>query len=410
MRAVVSTFLARAYTGVVTLAVGVAVARWMGPSPRGAYETLSYLRLGVQHASLLAVANTYFVSRDPSRLPRAAGGSLAVAGVLGGVLALAFLGAKAAVPGWLAPATFLECAPFFAAAPAIVAGHLLSGALLGAGRLWAWNGAIVANRTAVLAALAAAAAVPALRSLGFVLATLAAAEALGAAVAWRGARRPGDPPLAVDRALLRSMARYGAVASLHVLLAFGLVRADAFLLERLRGADEVGQWAAASLLREPVLFVPWVVSLLVLPRVAGDPGDRGRHARALGVPAVGLAAAVGAVLWAAAPEIVVGVHGEAFAPAVGLARVLVPGGLLLGTSHLLFQDLLGRGAPRAVLWIPGLGVVALVVLDLLVVPAHGALGAAWVSTGVGALQCAAGFAAFRRHVRAAHPPGRSRAT
>jgi O-antigen/teichoic acid export membrane protein len=186
-------------------------------------------------------------------------------------------------------------------------------------------------------------------------------------------------------------------------LAFGLVRADAFLLERLRGADEVGQWAAAALLREPVLFVPWVVSLLVLPRVAGDRDDRGRHARALGAPALALAAGVAAVLWTLAPAIVVGVHGEAFAPAVALARVLVPGGLLLGASHLLFQDLLGRGAPRAVLWIPGLGVASLLALDALVVPAHGALGAAWVSLGVGAGQCLLGWLAFRRHARGGAP-------
>jgi O-antigen/teichoic acid export membrane protein len=73
-------------------------------------------------------------------------------------------------------------------------------------------------------------------------------------------------------------------------------------------------------------------------------------------------------------------YGSRFDAAVGPARLLVLGMLLGGAAGVASGYLYGRGRPGLNSWALGLGLVLTVVLDLLLIPRYGAMGAAFAST------------------------------
>jgi O-antigen/teichoic acid export membrane protein len=73
-------------------------------------------------------------------------------------------------------------------------------------------------------------------------------------------------------------------------------------------------------------------------------------------------------------------YGAEFGAAVTPARVLLAGMLLAGASGVASAYLYGRGTPGLNSIVLGIGLVITVVLDLVLIPHFGALGAAAAST------------------------------
>jgi O-antigen/teichoic acid export membrane protein len=73
-------------------------------------------------------------------------------------------------------------------------------------------------------------------------------------------------------------------------------------------------------------------------------------------------------------------YGHGFGSAVPQARVLLVGMLIGGGAGLASGYLYGRGRPGLNSIGLGVGLVLTVVLDILLIPAHGAMGAAMAST------------------------------
>jgi O-antigen/teichoic acid export membrane protein len=169
------------------------------------------------------------------------------------------------------------------------------------------------------------------------------------------------------------------------MLTYALLRVDVLILGTWRGTEEAGFYEAGGLAREVILFLPWIVGMLFLPRVAGADAGRGVAPRALGPRWVvtALAAAVALEIW---PEaFVTGIHGDAFAAAAPVVRITVPAALLAGASNLFLQYLLGRGAPRIVVWAPAAALALNLAANAGLVPRAGAVGAAWAALATQAL-------------------------
>ena len=88
------------------------------------------------------------------------------------------------------------------------------------------------------------------------------------------------------------------------------------------------------------------------------------------------------------------VFGAAFAGALPPLLVLLPGVAVFGFGNVLAADLAGRGQPGWITLNAVAGMVLTVVLDLLVIPAHGVIGAAAVSTAVYAVSAVLALAFF----------------
>ncbi|MCC7138957.1 MAG: hypothetical protein IT460_11090 [Planctomycetes bacterium] len=377
MGAFTTTFCARMFGALAVIATSAVVGRVLGPEARGAIETLLVLRLAL-HAVAGAgapAAATWLVAREPASLVPVVRTTLALALVTGAAAGVLVVAAGLASPAWFAPLPTAAVAAFAVAAPATVAAQGVGGALLGAGRTVAWNLVAVGSRATLLVALAVLA-VPALRTPSTVVAGLVAAEVVALAIGLRAARTPPAP--ALDRALVGRAARYAGSAWLHATVGFALLRADVLLLDALAGTAETGRFAAASLARDMLLFVPWVAGMLFFPRVAAaDASGRARPAgRVVGPVPVACTVVTAAALLAWPEGFVTGLHGARFSGAGDLVRWLVPAALVTGVAHVGLQELLGRGAPRAAWLAPLLALAVGVAGDLVLVPREGALGAA----------------------------------
>ncbi len=422
MRALPITFLARQFGAWSVIALGAVTGKVLGPAARGAVETLVVLRLGMHAVATLGVptAATYAVAQDPSLFRTAARTALALGLALGLATSVVLAGAVLVAPAWLAPVPVPFALLFAASAPAILSTQLEGGVLLGGGRVGAWNALTIVNRGAMLASLTLLA-FPPLRALETVVAGLVVAETATLVHVLRVLARAGAGGVALDRPLVRSLRRYGVSSWLHGVLVFAMLRVDNLLLGALAGPSELGQYAAAGVAREMILFLPWVAGMLFLPKVAGTVGARPpspTHAPVAGaggappspttpraLSPAGWAVVYGAcaVLFVFARAFVLGLYDSRFLPAVPIVRILVPAALLAGIGNLFLQELLGRGAPRAVVLAPALALLVSLVGNLVWIPRAGAIGTAWTALASAAVNFVISGAAVLAARREAAP-------
>lgn len=212
---------------------------------------------------------------------------------------------------------------------------------------------------------------------------LGAADLLVGLVAWRRTLR-GSGRLFVgrpDAGLVRELLAYGTRGQLGGLLTLLNLRLDFAILGAMSGPAVLGTYAVASkyaeLLRLPGTALTWV-AYPVLAR--SQPSAAARRVRRLLRPAlvsVWLAAVPLFILTGPVTELL---YGDRFDAAVPQARVLVVGMLLGGGAGLASGHLYARGRPGLNSIGIGIGLVLTVVLDVSLIPAHGAMGAAVAST------------------------------
>jgi O-antigen/teichoic acid export membrane protein len=205
-------------------------------------------------------------------------------------------------------------------------------------------------------------------------------------------RSDASPTSATSLARLRAEGRRGAT---YVLAQALLLRADRYILGLMGGTREVGLYAAAATVTEAIGLLPLAASqMLFRPLVEGSlrTSDFARSRRVV-LTATCVMSGVFAII---APQVVVGVLGGDFGPAVPALRTMLIGVVLLASFQIdsLALVAVGRytGANVAVLT----GLVLMVTADVALIPAFGAEGAA-IAT-VAAYGIAAGIAWYLRRV------------
>jgi O-antigen/teichoic acid export membrane protein len=242
--------------------------------------------------------------------------------------------------------------------------------------------------------------------LGLALADLAVAVEAWRLVSrntgWRPVRRIQRP----SPDLARQVLTYGVRGQVGCMITLLNLRLDFAVLGVMAGPAVLGAYAVASkyaeLLRLPGTALTWVS----YPMLAGmSPQDATRQARRLIWPAV-VANVLGAAPFILLAGPVIGLlYGDRFDPAVAPARLLVAGMLLSGAAGVASGYLYGRGRPGLNSWAFGLGLAITVVLDLVLIPAYGVMGAAVASTTTYLLTDATLLVLLRRVGTAAEPAG-----
>jgi O-antigen/teichoic acid export membrane protein len=219
---------------------------------------------------------------------------------------------------------------------------------------------------------------------GALVVGLAAADLAVGVLAWRRVRRAvggrrllGRP----DLRLGREIASYGTRGQVGGLITLLNLRLDFAFLGAMAGPAVLGTYAVASkyaeLLRLPGTALTWVC----YPHLAGVPGtEASRRARRYLRPALLAVAAAAVPAFAISGPVISLLYGARFDGAVPQARVLLAGMLLAGVAGVASAYLYARGRPGANSAILGAGLLVTVVLDVLLIPPYGALGAAWAST------------------------------
>ena len=197
---------------------------------------------------------------------------------------------------------------------------------------------------------------------------------IGATLLARRARPTVDVPL------FRRSAGYGVRVQLGTLFQLLNFRLDVIILQFFRPLREVGYYVAAQIVAELVLTLARAFQSSVLPLVSHYEGrsEQGatttaslRHHTLLAGGAVAANAMFG--------PLVLYLYGPAFSPAYLPFFILLPGMWFLGTAQVAASDLRGRERPGTSSLLAGLAVVVTVVLDLILIPPFGVVGAAIAS-------------------------------
>jgi O-antigen/teichoic acid export membrane protein len=362
----------------------VLVARVGGPTTVGEYALLRVIPglVGVVASAGLPTACAYFLAaRTPSRsaVPWALFGIAAVAG-------------SVATVAWLLAVPLLRSLFFGTTSPNLVAlagATVLSQLLVatakscaqGLGDMRQANRLIVLEELTFLPPFIVLAVLP-FGHLTSVIWALLLSDLSTAAYGWiqlarrgffAGATRP-------TRQVALDVLSYGARGQVGGVMTLLNLRLDFILLGSLAGPGVVGSYAVASKFAELLRVPSLAINYVLYPRFAAE-GARvaAENVRRMAPRALFLVAAIAVFVAACVDPLIPWMYGAAFRPAIGPAYVLIGGLVTDGVAAVISAWLLGTGRPGLNSIAVGAGVAVTVVLDVVLIPSHHAIGAAIAS-------------------------------
>lgn len=205
----------------------------------------------------------------------------------------------------------------------------------------------------------------------------AAAVAMGR-LGWGGFFRDRQRP---SRAIATQVSGYGARGQLGNLLWLVNLRLDFLILGALAGPAVLGVYAVASKFAELMRLPATAANYVLYPRfAAAQPSEAAAEAKWLLPRAAGLTVLATPLLAITSAVVLPLAYGASFHAAVVPSCVLLVGLSVEGAAAVASAYLWGCGRPGANSVGMGIGVGVTVVLDVLLIPRYGALGAAITSS------------------------------
>jgi O-antigen/teichoic acid export membrane protein len=403
IRQIVLTAGTRVGLTVFGLATSVVTARFLGQVGRGDYFFIATLSaLIVQFANLgLPASNTYFAARDPQRIGQLLSNSCWIAIVVGGGI-----GAGIAVFAQAAGALQDTPVSYLWLAAALAVPSLLylfvSNILVGRGQIRSFNALEVAVRGVLLPALVAAGVIG-LGAPGFIVVSIvvwATACIAGVVLVARYASLTYRPNLE----LLAVGFRYATKSYVITLAGFLALRGNVFLVRREVGPADLGLYSIAAQIGDVLTILPAAVAMILFPDLVRDSAGRWDRARAAALWVALIMAVVCLATAIFAGPVIELAFGAEFAPSTRVLQIMLPSVFALAVAGVLSQYLAAIGLPRPMLgvWLGGMALV--LASSLVLVPDHGAAGAA-ASLSLGHTAVLCGIAVTAYAYRNAPPRG-----
>lgn len=183
------------------------------------------------------------------------------------------------------------------------------------------------------------------------------------------------------RPALRATLNYGLRGYVGTLLQYFNYRLDTFLVNYFIGAAQVGVYSVAVTLAELLWYLPHAVGFVIMPKAASsDARTMNAFTPRVFLITLGLTALGGAGLALVGPWLIRWVFSPTFSGAYPALMWLLPGVVLLGAGKVLTNEIAGRGFPHYNSISSGVSLIATVVLDVVLIPRYGIVGAAQAST------------------------------
>jgi O-antigen/teichoic acid export membrane protein len=190
---------------------------------------------------------------------------------------------------------------------------------------------------------------------------------------FRTARRPSLP-------LARRIAAYGLRGQVGGVMSLLNLRLDFILLTVMTSPAVLGVYAVASKFAELVRILGMALQYVFYPKFAKDTrAQAAETARRLMPRLALLSSAIVVPLWVAAGFVIPAFYPSAFDAAVTPTRIILLGLVLDGVAGVITGFLYGVGRPGLNSLAMAGGLAATVLLDLLLIPSFGAVGAAIAS-------------------------------
>jgi O-antigen/teichoic acid export membrane protein len=199
-----------------------------------------------------------------------------------------------------------------------------------------------------------------------------------------------------DRALARRMLSFGLKAHAGRVFTLGNYRLDQWIMGALSTQRQLGLYSVAVAWSEALFFLPTALSIVQRPDlVRASRSEAGRLAATVFRAAILITSLLMILLIVLAPMLILFLFGDDFRDSIDQLRILALGAFGIVALKLLGTTLTAQGKPLLETAAVGCAFVCIVVLDLVLIPAHGGLGAAIasaVSYTVGGLAAVVVFA------------------
>ncbi|MBD3236948.1 MAG: oligosaccharide flippase family protein [Candidatus Eisenbacteria bacterium] len=388
----VLTFITRMTITLVNIPISMIIARTLGPEGQGIYSAaITFPNLWAGFGLLgLDAAHLYFLARDRQRLGPILANSLLLLFCFGATLFISYLWLVEPLMGERGAALRPYLILSGLVVPLIVARHLLLSLFLGMGRVDRYNGLLVVSQLSLLAMVAlgllvAGQGAEVERGSRFVIVAYQASLLAFILPALLWVRRQAT---AEDRArmrpsgrLLRDSAVYGLKGHLGSVFTQFSYRFDMVLVLRWLGAAQQGYYSIAVILAEKLTHLTASVQFVLFPRISAASREEADRITPIVCRQTLLwMLLAGAALYLLAGFLIRLFYTSAYDPALQPLRVLLPGIVALTLSNVLSSDFSGRNRRGLTTIAMGIGFGLNLGLNILWIPRHGLLGAAWAST------------------------------
>jgi O-antigen/teichoic acid export membrane protein len=385
MQNVASTFLVQVFSLFLYFANAAIIARWLGPEGKGmlALALLVPGMLGLLLSGGIDIANVYFAGSRRLDVPSLTANSIAFAVLsttlgCGVIISLAASGwLKAVVPGvpvWILMIAMLGF-------PTAMLKSFFSTILQGLQRIITINLINLLQNILTLCLTLLFVIVWKLDLFGALMAPLASG-ALGLLVFGIMLSREGGifrPRW--NYSVVRSTLSFGLRANIGNILQFFNYRLDMLILNCFLGPAKVGIYVVSVKLAELLWYLPNAVSFVIFPKAAATRPEEMNVFTPRVFQITLVLTALGALcLTLVGRPIINFVFSSLFVDAYVPMLVLLPGVVLLGGAKVLTNEIAGRGYPHYNSVNSGLALILTVILDLVLIPRYGVLGAALASS------------------------------
>ncbi len=410
-RASASLFVSDVAAALAYFAFALLVARLAGPSARGAVAFVTAIPLLLGYGSTLGLdaANLFYGGAEPEERPVLVTTSVIVGLLSGSLFAAAAWGVFAWRPEWVPGAVSDVLLGAGLAITGLMTVQIaLDAALIGSGNAGSANLVRIAMPAAAVVLYTGAAVVTGDAGATVAVAAWAVSRVAGFALALGLAgRRIGLAGLGRFRRAGPRLLRFGLPAHVGALADLPIRRFDTLMLGASRGAAELGVYTAAVNGAEVMFYLPTSVASVLLPAAASLETRAARSlTRKVLMVVVAATIAAAALVIVLAPLLVRVLFGSEFDGSVLPLRILALALVGMSIRIVLRSALLAQRRQSLASAMTVLTLVAIVALDLVLIPRYGATGAAIASAGAYWLGAVFMYAAFLKVMpRDAAAPG-----
>ncbi|NVO20912.1 MAG: oligosaccharide flippase family protein [Bacteroidetes bacterium] len=184
-----------------------------------------------------------------------------------------------------------------------------------------------------------------------------------------------------DKEVIGSLAQLGIVYAFAVVVMQLNYRVDLLLLQKLSTLKEVGYYSLGVAISDKLWQLPSAIGLVVMSRSANTTDEQKLNrdvARLLRLSFL-LVLFTAAVLWLIIPLVLPLLFGDRFIPSITIVRWMLPGILMFVIVRILTGRFAGKGQPLILISIFVPALILNILLNLIWIPSHGGVGAAWAS-------------------------------
>lgn len=198
--------------------------------------------------------------------------------------------------------------------------------------------------------------------------------------------------------VMKSMIKLGLVNAIAIFIMQLNYRMDILMLKQLSTFEQVGYYSLATQIAEQLWHIPFAIEMIILSRSANTTDNEFLHKTVASIFRVSLVLgiAIGTIIFFMVPAMVPLVFGKEFVPTVKMIRTILPGILILVGFRILNSRLTGMGKPQVAIYTFMPALLINFILNLILLPRYGGIGAAWATNASYAVGSIAFLFAYAR--------------